>query len=88
MPLHRDFDQMITTTPVADIANVGKTPQGSANQAAAFLKQFMEDKPFIHLDIAGTATTADQRGRGVMVRTIFHYCELLEKGDTEACQTK
>ena len=88
MPLHRDFDQMITTTPVADIANVGKTPQGSANQAAAFLKQFMEDKPFIHLDIAGTATTADQRGRGVMVRTIFHYCELLEKGDTETCQNK
>ena len=48
----------------------------------------MEDKPFIHLDIAGTATTEDQRGRGVMVRTIFHYCELLEKGDTETCQSE
>ena len=78
MPLHCDFDEMMKKTPIADLTNVGATRWGGANQAAAFLKQFTENKPFIHLDIAGTATTEDQRGRGVMVRTLFSMAKIVE----------
>lgn len=83
MPFHREFDKMITTTPIADIANIGGTRWGGANQAASFLHQFTEDKPFIHLDIAGSATAKDQRGKGVMVSTLYNYAKI-----TSCCHKK
>ena len=40
---------------IADIQNTGLTRYGGAITAAMFLKEFVEDTPWLHLDIAGLA---------------------------------
>ena len=57
LPLYEEFHDQIKSN-VADIKNIGGR-QGGAITAAAFLANFVEDKPWIHLDIAGTAWTQD-----------------------------
>lgn len=58
---------------IADLQNSAVQYQGGASNAAAFLMEFTEKKPFLHLDIAGTATTKKHRGTGVMVRTLMRF---------------
>jgi leucyl aminopeptidase len=59
MPLFDDyFDQL--KSEVADMANVGGRPAGSVT-AAMFLKQFTGERPWAHLDIAGTVWSDDPR---------------------------
>ena len=53
LPLYDDFDTQIKSD-IADIKNTGGRP-GGAETAGAFLKNFVADVPWIHLDIAGTA---------------------------------
>lgn len=53
MPLGRDYDKMIESK-FADIKNTGGRYGGSIT-AAQFLKRFVGDTPWAHLDIAGTA---------------------------------
>jgi len=53
LPLYPDFDQQIKSD-IADLKNTGGRP-GGAETAGAFLKAFVEDTPWIHLDVAGTA---------------------------------
>ena len=53
MPLHDDYDKGIKSD-IADMKNVGGRP-GGAITAAHFIKRFVNDKPWAHLDIAGTA---------------------------------
>ena len=60
---------------VADLGNIGTTKYMGSSQAAAFLEAFVEEKPFIHLDIAGTAFVKN-RGTGVIVKTLI---ELFKK---------
>jgi len=55
LPLWKDHRKDIES-PIADIKNSGGRP-GGALTAAAFLQCFVDDKPWIHLDIAGTAYT-------------------------------
>jgi leucyl aminopeptidase len=57
LPLYEEFHDQIKSN-VADIKNLGGR-QGGAITAAAFLANFVADKPWIHLDIAGTAWTQD-----------------------------
>jgi leucyl aminopeptidase len=57
LPLFDEFQQQIKST-VADIKNIGGRP-GGAITAAAFLSNFCEGFPWIHLDIAGTAWTQE-----------------------------
>ena len=58
----------------ADLANIGGR-WGGAITAAKFLKEFVEDKPWVHLDIAGTAWLDENKPHqakgptGVAVRT-------------------
>jgi len=43
-----------------------------ASNGAAFLQEFVNGLPFIHCDIAGTASKAKtKRGTGVMARTLI-----------------
>ena len=42
-----------------DVANVGKSKHGGATAGAIFLKQFVGNFPFVHLDIAPTMTTIE-----------------------------
>ena len=53
LPLWDEYRRQLDTD-TADIVNVGGRPGGSIT-AAAFLREFVGDVPWAHLDIAGTA---------------------------------
>jgi len=53
MPLGKDYDKQIDSK-FADMKNTGGRNGGSIT-AAQFLKRFVKDTPWAHLDIAGTA---------------------------------
>lgn len=55
LPLTDDYKIAIVSD-VADLCNIGKSNyKAGATTAAAFLQNFVEDTPWAHLDIAGTA---------------------------------
>jgi leucyl aminopeptidase len=76
MPLEDDYKDYLKSA-FADLANVGGR-WGGAVTAAMFLKEFAEDTPWVHLDIAGTAWIDDEKPKsplakgpsGVPVRTL------------------
>ncbi len=74
MPLDDDYRELLKT-PFADLPNVAGR-WGGAITAALFLKEFAEDTPWAHLDIAGTAWIEDTKPylakgpTGVPVRTL------------------
>jgi leucyl aminopeptidase len=53
LPLYDEYYEQIKST-VADLKNIGGRP-GGAITAAAFLSNFTNNIPWVHLDIAGTA---------------------------------
>jgi leucyl aminopeptidase len=59
LPLDDEYKEQIRST-IADIMNTGGR-SGGAITAAMFLKEFAEDTPWIHLDIAGTAWMEEQK---------------------------
>lgn len=73
MPLEDDYKDYLKSA-FADLANIGGR-YGGAVTAAMFLKEFAEDTPWVHLDIAGTAWLDDVKPSmakgpsGVGVRT-------------------
>jgi leucyl aminopeptidase len=83
MPVDQDYFEQIRSE-IADIKNTGGR-WGGAITAAMFLKEFVEDKPWIHLDIAGTAWLEDGKAwmpkgpSGVTVRTIVDFAQHLGK---------
>ncbi len=54
MPLHPEFLEL-TKGQYADLTNASEQRKASSSYAAEFLRQFVEDKPWVHVDIAGTA---------------------------------
>jgi leucyl aminopeptidase len=74
MPLDDDYKDYLKSA-FADLGNIGGR-WGGAITAAAFLKEFAEDTPWVHLDIAGTAWLDDAKPymakgpTGVAVRTL------------------
>lgn len=53
LPLYEEYRESLKSD-VADLSNIGGR-QGAANKAATFLKEFVGDVPWAHLDIAGVA---------------------------------
>ena len=53
MPLGAEYDKLIDSK-IADMKNIGGR-HGGAITAAQFLQRFVNDMPWAHLDIAGTA---------------------------------
>lgn len=78
MPVDDDYREMIKST-IADIQNVGSGKGGGAITAAMFLKEFVEDTPWVHLDIAGTAWLDEAKpwsakgATGVGLRTLVDF---------------
>jgi leucyl aminopeptidase len=74
MPMDDDYKEYLKS-PFADVANVGGR-WGGAVTAAMFLKEFSEQTPWVHLDIAGTAWLDDAKPymakgpTGLPVRTL------------------
>jgi leucyl aminopeptidase len=81
LPLWEDYFDQIKSD-VADMKNVGGRPAGAIT-AAAFLKKFVGDHSWVHLDIAGTAWTDEERpyvpkgATGVGVRLLVQYLSQL-----------
>lgn len=77
LPLNEDY-RNLTRGMYADLQNIYAGGQGAGTIAgAAFLSFFVEDVPWVHLDIAATAWVGPSRsymsqgGRGVIARTIL-----------------
>jgi leucyl aminopeptidase len=85
MPVDDDYREMIKST-IADIQNVGSSKGAGAVTAAMFLKEFAEDTPWVHLDIAGTAWLDDAKpwaakgASGVAVRTLVDFVMNFDSG--------
>src|SRR5947208_8471311 len=77
LPLDADYMEQIRSN-IADIMNTGGR-YGGAITAAMFLKEFVGDTPWIHLDIAGTAWMDDNKSwiakgpSGVAVRSLVEF---------------
>ncbi|WP_374275410.1 leucyl aminopeptidase [Brevundimonas sp.] len=76
MPLPDIYERHIES-PIADIKNMGNGRAGGSITAALFLKRFVNDTPWAHLDIAPTAwaskahgPTVPEGGVGFAVRTL------------------
>jgi leucyl aminopeptidase len=57
MPLGPEYDKQIDSQ-FADVKNTGGSRNGGSITAAQFLQRFVDDIPWAHLDIAGTAMGA------------------------------
>jgi leucyl aminopeptidase len=77
MPVDQDYFEHIRSE-IADIKNTGGRWGGSIT-AAMFLKEFVDDLPWIHLDIAGTAWLEENKAwmpkgpTGVAVRSLADF---------------
>ncbi|NUO37129.1 MAG: leucyl aminopeptidase [Gemmatimonadaceae bacterium] len=60
LPMWDDYRELIKSD-VADIKNSGGRPAGTIT-AALFLKEFADEFPWVHLDVAGTAYTEADLG--------------------------
>ena len=65
MPLHPEYLELTKGT-VADLQNAAEARVAQSNYAAEFLRQFVDDRPWVHVDIAGTAwgLTRNYVGKG------------------------
>ncbi len=54
LPLHPEYTDLMRGT-YADLSNASPKRKAGSLTAAAFLSEFVEDKPWAHLDIAGTS---------------------------------
>lgn len=77
LPLDPEYTKQLKSE-IADLKNVGKRDGGTIT-AAAFLKEFVGDTPWAHLDIAGTAWDFTEKSyipkgpSGIAVRTLFDF---------------
>jgi leucyl aminopeptidase len=54
LPLHPEYLEL-TKGQYADLSNASEQRKAMSSYAAEFLKQFVSDRPWVHIDIAGTA---------------------------------
>ena len=60
MPAWKEYGELMKSK-AADIANISGTREAGSVTAAMFLKKFVGDMPWAHLDIAGTAFDAPEK---------------------------
>jgi leucyl aminopeptidase len=65
MPLHQEYFEL-TKGQYADLTNAADQRVAMSSYAAEFLRQFVDDHPWVHIDIAGTAwgLTRNYAGKG------------------------
>ena len=61
LPLGEEYDAMINSD-IADMKNLGEGRYAGSTTAAQFLKRFVKDTPWVHLDIAGTVWSPQGAG--------------------------
>ncbi|WP_374722518.1 leucyl aminopeptidase [Peribacillus tepidiphilus] len=83
LPITEKDKERVRSSRIADLNN-SPGREGHAIMGAAFIGEFAEDTPWVHLDIAGTATTNKPSelnvvgGTGVMTRTLALLVERFE----------
>ena len=76
LPNNEEYEEFIKSE-VADLKNIGGGGAGTIT-AGLFLKRFVNEKPWVHLDIAGTAYLDKDMGylpkgaTGVHVKTLYN----------------
>ena len=63
LPLHPDYKKLTTGT-VADLTNAAAKREAGTIYAGSFLEEFVDEKPWVHLDIAGTAWDSEREYAG------------------------
>ncbi|MBI1274642.1 leucyl aminopeptidase [bacterium] len=85
LPLGKEYDEKINCD-IADVKNVGDGSGAGSITAAQFLQRFVNDVPWAHLDIAGTAWTKKDKsicpkgGTAFGVRLLDHLVEHFYEG--------
>ncbi|MBN2544156.1 MAG: leucyl aminopeptidase [Spirochaetes bacterium] len=81
LPLFDDYKEMIKND-ISDLRNIGEPPREAGTIIGAlFLDEFIENKNWVHLDIAGPAFIKEEAfynkkgATGVMIRTIIEFLE-------------
>ncbi len=81
LPLFDDYKEMIKND-IADLRNIGEPPREAGTIIGAlFLDEFINNKNWVHLDIAGPAFINEEvfynkkGATGVMIRTIIEFLE-------------
>jgi len=78
LPLDDEYFDQIQSA-IADIRNTGLTRYGGATNAAMFLREFVDETPWVHLDIAATAWLDTDKPwiakgpTGIAVRSIIEW---------------
>jgi leucyl aminopeptidase len=78
MPMDDEYEEMIKSN-IADIRNTGSGKGGGAITGAWFIKEFAEDTPWIHLDIAATCWVDEGKPwlakgpTGIAIRSIVDF---------------
>jgi leucyl aminopeptidase len=78
LPCTDDYKEQIKSQ-IADMMNTGKNRYGGATSAAMFLKEFVGETPWVHLDIAGCAWNDETKPwiangpSGIAVRSILEW---------------
>jgi len=85
LPMYDEYKEQIKSD-VADMKNTGGRGAGSIT-AAFFLKEFVDDTPWVHLDMAGVDFYEKEKGvivkgaSGIPVRTLVHLAlDLAQEG--------
>jgi len=84
LPLFEKDKKRVRSSKIADLNN-SPGREGHAIMGGAFIGEFAEDTPWVHLDIAGTSVTRKDHdlgpsgATGVMVRTLALLVERFEK---------
>jgi len=81
LPTDEEYAEL-NKSDVADLKNSGGR-WGGAIAAGMFIKEFIQDHPWMHIDIAGTAMTDKPKawqqkgGTGIAVKSLFYLVKLL-----------
>jgi leucyl aminopeptidase len=87
MPLPEEYKEQ-NKSEIADVKNTGER-YGGAITAALFLSEFVDNTPWVHVDIAGTASSSKEGGyivkgaTGVGVRTLVNLALSLATNRSE-----
>ena len=84
LPITEEVAEQVTASSIADLRQIGTKPVGGTLFAAAFLREFVADASWVHLDIAGPAFNDGAArgylapgGTGFAVRTLVQYATSL-----------
>lgn len=78
LPLFDEYKEALKSD-IADLKNAGSRGEAGSASAAMFLREFIDGKPWAHMDIAGPAWIDKERdecnkgGTGFGVRTLCYY---------------